>query len=80
MGIHAFMAAYKQVWEGRDPAGFAALFTPGGRYHNTPFQVQTDPGELAAYWERTLLQDDISLKYNVLQAEAHAGLAHWNVT
>jgi len=80
MDIHHFMAAYKRVWEAKDPAGFAALFTPCGSYHNTPFQVQTGPQELAAYWSRILLQDDISLSYEVLAESPRGGFAHWNVT
>lgn len=79
MAIADFMAAYKRVWEARDPAGFAALFTPDGRYFNTPFQVQTGPEELARYWERILLQDEIKLNYKVLQDDVQSGLAHWNV-
>lgn len=79
MGIHDFMAAYKRVWEGRDKAGFAALFTPDGRYWNTPFQVQTGPEELAAYWARIELQRDISLSYEVLAETPEGGLAHWRV-
>ena len=80
MDIHDFMSRYKQVWEGRDPPGFAALFTPDGQYHNTPFQKQTGPDQLAAYWERILLQEDISLRYNVLSDEGDTGIAYWNVT
>lgn len=79
MSIHAFMAAYKRVWEGRDSAGFAALFAPGGTYHNTPFQVQDTPGKLAAYWDRIKLQDDIALGYEVLAETATGGIAHWHV-
>ena len=80
MTIHDFMAAYKRVWEGRDPDGFAALFLPDGHYHNTPFQVQKGPEELAAYWSRILLQDDITLTYQVLAETEHGGVAHWNVS
>lgn len=80
MGILDFMRAYKRVWEGQDSPGFAALFTPDGRYHNTPFQMQTGPDQLAAYWDRILLQQDISLYFKVLSDEADAGIAHWNVT
>lgn len=49
-------------------------------YHNTPFQVQTGPTQLAAYWDRILLQQDISLNYKVLADTADAQIAHWNVT
>jgi len=80
MPIHDFMAAYKRVWEGQDSQGFAALFTPDGRYFNTPFQVQTGPAELAAYWDRIKLQQDISLRYEVLGETPAGGIAHWNVT
>ncbi len=80
MGIDAFMAAYKRVWEGRDSAGFAALFTPDGQYWNTPFQVQKSAKERAAYWDRIQLQRNISMQYNVLSDEDDAGIAHWHVT
>lgn len=80
MSIQNFMAGYKRVWEAKDSAGFAALFTPDGSYYNTPFQVQSGPSELAAYWERILLQDDISLSYQILGTSEDAGVAHWNVT
>ena len=80
MDIHGFMAAYKRVWEGQDKHGFAALFTPAGRYWNTPFQVQKGAGELAAYWARIELQRDISLAYEVLAEMEGGGIAHWRVT
>ena len=73
------MADYKRVWETQDPAGFAALFAPGGTYHNTPFQVQSTPLELVTYWERIDLQKDILLQYEVLSDTKNAGIAHWNV-
>jgi hypothetical protein len=80
MGIRDFMAGYKRVWETRDSAGFAALFTPTGLYHNTPFAVQRGPAELAAYWDRIQLQTDITLTYDILSDTPDAGIAHWHVT
>jgi hypothetical protein len=80
MGIDDFMAAYKRVWEGQDKAGFAALFTPDGEYHNTPFQVQRGREALAAYWARIELQRDIALGYKVLAETPSSGIAHWHVT
>tara|TARA_R110002020_G_scaffold16871_54_gene59744 strand:- start:993 stop:1421 length:429 start_codon:yes stop_codon:yes gene_type:complete len=79
MGIHDFMAGYKRVWEGQDKHGFAALFTADGRYWNTPFQVQTGPDELAAYWARIELQRDIRVDCEVLAETADGGIAHWRV-
>ena len=80
MSIHTFMAAYKRVWEGQDSQGFAALFTPQGRYFNTPFQVQDSAEARAAYWDRIKLQEDIHLSYEVVSETAEGGVAHWNVT
>ena len=80
MNIHDFMAAYKRVWEGQDKHGFAALFTPDGAYHNTPFQVQRGPAELAGYWARIELQRDISLTYRVLSRSETGGIAQWRVS
>ncbi|MBE1284800.1 MAG: nuclear transport factor 2 family protein [Rhodobacteraceae bacterium] len=80
MSIHDFMQAYKRVWEAQDSEGFAALFTPDGTYWNTPFQVQTGPDELARYWDRIKLQQDITLTPTVLAETATGGVGHWNVT
>ena len=80
MGIQEFMQGYKRVWTGQDSPGFAALFTPDGQYHNTPFQVQVGPEQLITYWDRILLQEDISLNYKVMSDTPDAGIAHWNVT
>ncbi len=80
MGIRDFMAAYKRVWETQDSQGFAALFAPGGRYWNTPFQCQDSREKLAAYWDRIRLQEDIALSYDILSDGPQEGIAHWNVT
>ena len=73
------MSAYRRVWEAQDSQGFAALFTPDGQYHNTPFQVQTGPDQLAAYWDRIKLQDDIRMTCEVLAETPTGGIGHWNV-
>lgn len=80
MNIGQFMEGYKAAWEQRDPVMFAALFHEESEYHNTPFQVQRGRGQLAEYWKRVQLQEDVHLSYEVLAREADAGLAHWHVT
>ena len=80
MDIDGFMQGYKAAWEVRDKAMFAALFTPDGLYHNTPFATQRGHAELATYWSRIELQSDIALQYEVLARLPDAGLAHWHVT
>jgi len=80
MNIEQFMRAYKEAWEQRDEAKFAALFTPDGEYRNTPFAVQRGHAQLAEYWRRVKLQEDVQVTYEVLAATPSGGIAHWHVT
>lgn len=80
MNIDGFMQGYKAAWEGKDETMFAALFTPDGEYRNTPFAVQRGPEQLAEYWRRIKLQDDIKVSYEVLASTPAGGIAHWHVT
>jgi limonene-1,2-epoxide hydrolase len=80
LNIEAFMQGYKTAWERRDPAMFAALFQPDGRYHNTPFQVQVGTAQLIEYWQRVQLQEDVEVSFEVLASTATSGIAHWHVT
>ena len=59
---------------------FVALFAEDGEYHNTPFAVQRGATELAAYWQRVKLQEDVHVAYEVLASTATGGIAHWHVT
>lgn len=80
MDIEQFMQGYKSAWERRDEAAFAALFADDGEYHNTPFAVQRGRDQLAEYWRRVKLQDDVLVTYEVLASSATAGIAHWHVS
>jgi len=80
MDIEKFMQGYKAAWEKRDEALFCALFTPDGEYHNTPFAVQRGLQQLAEYWRRVKLQEDVRLTYEVLASSSMDGIAHWHVT
>lgn len=80
MDIHAFMQGYKAAWEARDELRFCALFAADGEYHNTPFAVQRGHAQLAAYWQRVKLQEDVQLFYEVLSVSAAGGIAHWRTT
>lgn len=80
MDIEQFMQGYKQAWEEKDEAKFCALFTPDGEYRNTPFAVQRGHSQLAEYWRRVKLQNDVSVAYEVLSSTATGGIAHWHVT
>jgi hypothetical protein len=80
MGIEDFMQGYKAAWEARDDAMFCALFTPDGEYHNTPFAVQRGHAQLAEYWNRVKLQEDVHVSYEVRAIVPKGGIAHWHVT
>jgi len=80
MNIDEFMQAYKEAWERRDPAMFCALFVADGEYHNTPFAVQRGHAQLAEYWRRVQLQEDVRVAYQVLASTPEGGIAHWHVT
>ncbi len=80
MNIDQFMRGYKAAWEQRNEAMFAALFTADGEYHNTPFAVQRGHEQLAEYWRRVKLQEDVVVTYEVLASTDAGGIAHWHVT
>jgi hypothetical protein len=80
MNIEEFMQGYKNAWEGRDPSMFAALFVTDGKYHNTPFQCQQGSAQLAEYWKRVQLQEDVKLSFEILARTETTGIAHWHVT
>lgn len=80
MNIEQFMQGYKQAWEQADEAMFCALFGADGEYRNTPFALQRGHAQLAAYWRRVKLQDDVHVSYKVLASDAQGGMAHWHVT
>lgn len=80
MPIDAFMANYKRAWEGSDEHLLASLFAPDGVYRNTPFAEQRGHAAIKAYWQRTKLQTDIRLSYEILARHARGGVAHWRTS
>jgi hypothetical protein len=80
VNIHQFMEGYKAAWEQRDESLFTSLFTAEGEYLNTPFAVQRGYAQLAEYWRRVKLQEDVHVTYEVLASTPDVGIAHWHVT
>lgn len=80
MNIERFMQGYKDAWEQRDDGKFAALFTPDGCYHNTPFALQRGAAQLAQYWQRVKLQEDVRVEFEILADHGESGIAHWRTT
>lgn len=79
MNIDRFMQGYKAAWEQRDTSMFSALFASDGEYRNTPFAVQRGHAQLAEYWQRVKLQEDVHVDYEVMVTTANGGIAHWHV-
>jgi len=80
MNIDSFMESYKRAWETSDEDLLASLFSEDGTYRNTPFAEQRGHEAIRAYWQRTKLQSDIHLAYEVLYRHAGGGIAHWRTT
>jgi uncharacterized protein (TIGR02246 family) len=80
MDIDTFMQGYKRAWESSDEHLLASLFAEDGVYRNTPFAQQQGREAIKAYWQRTKLQSDIHLDYEVLQRAPQGGVAHWRTT
>ncbi len=80
MAVEAFMRGYRKAWETSDENLLAALFTADGCYHNTPFSMQTGHEQIRQYWQRTKLQKDIRLDFEILHEHAGGGIAHWHTT
>ena len=80
MDIDEFMLSYKRAWETSDEHLLASLFAPDGVYRNTPFAEQRGHEAIRAYWQRTKMQQDIRLVYEVLERDAGGGIAHWRTT
>jgi len=77
--IDRFMQGYKAAWEQRDESMFCALFASHAEYHNTPFDTQRGHEQLAEYWRRVKLQEDVRVNYEVLASTPQGGIAHWHV-
>lgn len=80
MDLDAFMATYKRAWETSDGDLLASLFARDGVYHNTPFAEQRGHEAIKAYWQRTKLQSDIEVRYQVVLAHPRGGVARWHTT
>jgi hypothetical protein len=80
MGIEAFMATYRKAWETGDEDLLATLFAAEGVYHNTPFAEQRGRDAIKAYWQRTKLQRDIQVRYEVVHSHPRGGVARWHTT
>lgn len=76
--IDRFMEGYKRAWETSDEHLLASLFCPEGVYRNTPFAEQRGRSAIMAYWQRTKLQSDIHLRYEILARRERGGIARWH--
>jgi limonene-1,2-epoxide hydrolase len=78
--IDGFMQLYKRAWETSDEQLLVSLFAADGVYRNTPFAEQRGHEAIKSYWQRTKLQSDIEVRYEILSRDDHGGIAHWHTT
>ncbi len=78
-----YRTIHARLQEGLGGARRGAVLRPlraDGEYHNTPFAVQRGHAQLAAYWQRVKLQEDVQVRYEILASAPAGGIAHWHVT
>ncbi len=78
--LEAWLDAYGQAWETRDPQAAADLFTEEATYRETPFDEPLQGREeISGYWSGVpRSQSDISFSYEILAITEEEGIAHWN--
>ena len=76
----AWLSAYGQAWEAKNPQGFADLFSDGALYYWTPFDApkkgRTEIAE--AFAAAVGRQRDIDFGARVLYVNEMLGAAHWS--
>jgi hypothetical protein len=80
--LEKWLAGYERVWETRDAARAAELFTPNASYYEMPFDApKTGQGGIREYWSSvTADQRDIDFKSQVVAVNGQRGVAHWSAT
>jgi hypothetical protein len=78
----AWLDAYGQAWENRNPEATTALFTEDGTYQVTPF-LEPVRGRKAIfeYWsEVARTEENIRFGYEILVAKAELNIARWSAS
>ncbi|HEX6998564.1 MAG TPA: nuclear transport factor 2 family protein [Gammaproteobacteria bacterium] len=78
--VDAWLRAYEQAWEGKDPDAAAKLFAANARYHETPYAEPFEgPAGVRDYWARvTADQRDIRFDYAIVAVTGNTGIATWS--
>src|SRR5580692_11489664 len=78
----AWLDAYGQAWENRNPEAATALFTEDGTYQVTPF-LEPVRGRKAIfeYWSEVAhTEENIRFGYEILVAKAELNIARWSAS
>jgi hypothetical protein len=78
----AWLYAYGQAWENRNPEAATALFTEDGTYQVTPF-LEPVRGRKAIfeYWsEVARTEENIRFGYEILVAKSDLNIARWSAS
>lgn len=78
--LTAWLEAYGEAWESRDPAMAAALFAQDSSYQVTPYDdAHVGRKGVADYWASvTASQRNVRFDYQPLSVSGNTGIAHWS--
>jgi hypothetical protein len=78
--LTAWLAAYGEAWQKRDPAAAGKLFTPAATYHEMPFDApKAGRTAIEDYWRGvTADQRDVVFKSEIVSVDRKTGVAHWS--
>ena len=80
--VQKWLDAYRGAWHDRDPDAAAALFAPGARYHDQPYQEPyRGPEGVHEYWTKvTSTQDEVNLRWGAPLVVGDRAAVEWWVT
>jgi hypothetical protein len=82
VAFKAWLDAYGQAWENRDPEGATALFTEDGTYQVTPFlEPMRGRKAILEYWSEVARTEvNIRFGYEILVANPGRNIARWSAS
>ena len=80
--VNAWLEAYGQAWEAKDPDAAAALFSSDARYYETPYAEPFEgPTAVRDYWAQvTADQTGIDFTHELVGVTGATAVARWSAT
>lgn len=80
--VPKWLDSYRDAWHSRDPEAAAALFAPGSRYFEKPYDEPFNgPEGVRDYWTKvTSTQDELNLRWGTPLVVGNRAAVEWWVT